>query len=274
MPEIVDEPQVVDEKVATLAELINNASHVVVHCGAGISTTAGIPDFRGPNGVWTLEKKGIKSETTISFETAKPTYTHMALKALVEAQKVHFIISQNIDGLFLKTGIQRRYLAELHGNFYLDECNVCGTRYIRNSPSPTMGLKVSAQPCSRPGRPCRGLLRDTILDWEDALPESELEGAESNALTADLSICLGSSLQINPAGRLPFIRRKGKTENRKTAIVNLQKTKYDKKAHVVIHDYVDLVMKAVCEKLNVKVEPYSEENDLTIFEDGPLRVWK
>lgn len=80
---------------------------------------------RGPNGVWTLEKEGKKPDVNVSFADAKPTKTHIILKKLVENNKVHYIVSQNIDGLHLKSGLQRKYLAELHGNMFIDECNVC-----------------------------------------------------------------------------------------------------------------------------------------------------
>lgn len=80
---------------------------------------------RGPNGVWTLEKEGKRPTTNISFADAVPTKTHMILKKLVECNKVHYIVSQNIDGLHLKSGLSRKHLAELHGNMFIDECNLC-----------------------------------------------------------------------------------------------------------------------------------------------------
>lgn len=86
--------------------------------------------FRGPNGVWTLEKQGKKPSTNVSFADAKPTKTHMILKKLVECNKVQYVVSQNIDGLHLKSGLSRKHLAELHGNMFVDECNVC-KRYRR-----------------------------------------------------------------------------------------------------------------------------------------------
>ncbi|KAI8434093.1 hypothetical protein MSG28_012238 [Choristoneura fumiferana] len=110
-----------NKKCDLLAQLLNQSKHVVIHTGAGISTSAGIPDFRGPNGVWTLEKKGKKPSINVSFADAKPTKTHLILKKLIECKKVHYIVSQNIDGLHLKSGLARKYLSELHGNMFVDE---------------------------------------------------------------------------------------------------------------------------------------------------------
>lgn len=87
--------------------MIREAKCIVVHTGAGISTSAGIPDFRGPNGVWTLEKQGKKSETTMTFELAQPTTTHMALVTMVKAKIIQLVISQNVDNLHLKSGLPR-----------------------------------------------------------------------------------------------------------------------------------------------------------------------
>lgn len=101
------------------------SKHVLCHTGAGISTSAGIPDFRGPNGVWTLEKKGLKPDINISFDNAEPTITHRCLKKLTETNHVKYIITQNIDGLHLKSGIPRDSISELHGNMFVEKCNTC-----------------------------------------------------------------------------------------------------------------------------------------------------
>lgn len=81
--------------------------------------------YRGPNGVWTLEKKGEKPKTNISFEDAIPSKCHMALKALLDAGYIKYIVSQNIDGLHLRSGVERKNLAELHGNMFVENCNKC-----------------------------------------------------------------------------------------------------------------------------------------------------
>ena len=294
LPEIFDEPSDVDEKVKLLAKWIKESSHTVLVVGAGLSTSAGIPDFRGPKGIWTLEKleektssrkKKLKTDEVtikqeevneekeekpkVSLETAKPTLSHLVIKALVDAKYVHYIISQNIDGLFLKTGIQRKHLAEVHGNFYLDECNLCFSRFIRNTPSTTMALKVSDVPCPRVERPCRGFLRDTVLDWEHELPVCELEPSEKHVKKSDLVICLGTTLQINPIGSLPFVGKKGPGVSRKVVIVNLQKTRFDKKADLIIHEYLDKVCKQLCDLLDMQP---ALPDDLTC--KGTFVAWK
>ncbi|CAI8042501.1 NAD-dependent protein deacetylase Sirt6 [Geodia barretti] len=129
LPEEFDSPDKLTEKVRVLAELLSTAKHVVVHTGAGISTAAGIPDFRGPRGVWTLEKQGKKVEATTRFEDATPTLTHKALVRLVERGVVKCIVSQNVDGLHLKSGLPRDHLAELHGNVFMEKCDKCKRYY-------------------------------------------------------------------------------------------------------------------------------------------------
>ena len=122
------------------------------------------------------EKKGLKPNISISWDDAKPTKTHMAIAKLVTEDKVKFVISQNIDGLHLRSGIPRSNLAELHGNMFVDECSVCKNMFVRSSASSTVGRKLSDMPCkSINRRPCRkGKLRDFVLDWEDELPDEDL----------------------------------------------------------------------------------------------------
>ena len=133
----------VQRKVKKLKNWIQESKHTVIFTGAGVSTSAGIPDFRGPKGVWTLEKKGLKPDMNVSWDDAKPTKTHMAISKLVEQKMTKFVISQNIDGLHLRSGIPRIYLAELHGNMFVDECTICKKMYVRSSASTTVGRKIS-----------------------------------------------------------------------------------------------------------------------------------
>lgn len=82
-------------------------------------------NFRGPRGVWTLEAKGEKPDISTDFNEAVPTITHMAITKLVEKGKVKYVISQNIDGLHLRSNLGRKYLSELHGNMFIEQCNHC-----------------------------------------------------------------------------------------------------------------------------------------------------
>ncbi|XP_062534574.1 NAD-dependent protein deacetylase Sirt6-like isoform X2 [Armigeres subalbatus] len=270
VPEIFDDDEIVEKKCEQLAKLILSAKHVVVHTGAGISTSAGIPDFRGPKGVWTLEKKGEKPSINVSFDEALPTKTHMGLKTLVEAGFVKYIISQNIDGLHLRSGLQRKYLAELHGNMFIEQCLKCRRQYVRNKPAPTVGKKLTGELCkgTKNSRACRGgNLIDNILDWEHDLPESDLDLAFMHSTLADLNICLGTTLQIVPSGNLPL---RNKRYGGKLVICNLQPTKHDKRADLKISTYVDTIIEKIAKRLGVEIPNYTKELDPTKAEPCSL----
>ncbi|XP_037824968.1 NAD-dependent protein deacetylase Sirt6 [Lucilia sericata] len=258
----------VEEKVAKLVELLQSAKHVVVHTGAGISTTAGIPDFRGPKGVWTLEEKGEKPNLNISFNDAVPTITHMALRSLIAKGYVQYIVSQNIDGLHLKSGLPRRCLSELHGNIFIEQCNKCRRQFVRSSASETVGQKLCGGPCRRE---CRGgMLLDNVLDWEHDLPERDLDLALMHSTLADLNITLGTTLQIIPSGNIPL---KNKKHGGKLVICNLQPTKHDKKADLVINTYVDDILTKVCKRLGIEVPPYDPLEDPTKTPNDHNQEW-
>uniref|UniRef100_A0A8C4I5Y0 NAD-dependent protein deacylase sirtuin-6 n=1 Tax=Dicentrarchus labrax TaxID=13489 RepID=A0A8C4I5Y0_DICLA len=254
LPEMFDNPEEMKAKAETLAQLIKESQYLVVHSGAGISTSAGIPDFRGPKGVWTLEEKGESPRFDTTFEDARPSLTHMALLGLQRAGYLKYLISQNVDGLHVRSGFPRDMLSELHGNMFVEECEKCGRQYVREKVIGVMGLKPTGRYCevvrSRGLRACRGKLISTILDWEDALPDRDLNKADDASRRADLALTLGTSLQIKPSGDLPLLtKRKGG----KLAIVNLQPTKHDKHAYLRINGYVDEVMKQVMELLGLDI---------------------
>ncbi|KAK5859836.1 hypothetical protein PBY51_021360 [Eleginops maclovinus] len=254
LPEMFDSPEQLKANVETLAQLIKDSQYLVVHSGAGISTSTGIPDFRGPKGVWTLEQNGESPHFETTFEDARPSLTHMALLGLQRAGYLKYLISQNVDGLHVRSGFPRDRLSELHGNMFVEECEKCGRQYVREKVIGVMGLKPTGRYCdvvrSRGLRACRGKLISTILDWEDALPERDLNKAEDASRRADLALTLGTSLQIKPSGDLPLItKRKGG----KLVIVNLQRTKHHKQAHLLIHNYVDEVMKQLMELLGLDI---------------------
>ncbi|XP_046857359.1 NAD-dependent protein deacetylase Sirt6-like isoform X2 [Xenia sp. Carnegie-2017] len=227
-PELFDSEEELASKIIELSKLIKECKHLVFHTGAGISTSCGIPDFRGPKGVWTLEAKGEKPKFDVTFKSAAPTLTHMAMVELEREGYLKFVVSQNVDGLHLKSGFPRCKLAELHGNMFVQKCEKCHRNYLFGDPVETVGLK-------RTGKQCFG-------------------GRRGKCRVADLSVCLGTSLQINPSGNLPVQTVKN---GGKLVIINLQKTKHDKKAHLVIHAYVDQVMEGLARLLNFTIPPYT-----------------
>ncbi|MGH0179926.1 UNVERIFIED_CONTAM: hypothetical protein FKN15_002889 [Acipenser sinensis] len=199
----------------------------------------------GPNGVWTMEEKGLTPRFDTTFEEARPSSTHLALLALQRSGSLKYLVSQNVDGLHVRSGFPSTHLAllalqrsgslkylvsqnvdglhvrsgfprdllsELHGNMFVEECIKCGKQYVRDAVVGTMGLKPTGRLCdvpkSRGLRACRGKLRDTILDWEDSLPDRDLNRADEACRSADLAVTLGTSLQIKPSGNLPLLTKR------------------------------------------------------------------
>ncbi|XP_062184481.1 NAD-dependent protein deacetylase SRT1 isoform X2 [Phragmites australis] len=252
MPEIFDTPDLLQNKIEELAVMVQKSKHLVVFTGAGISTSSGIPDFRGPKGVWTLQRAGKGApNASLPFHRAVPSLTHMALVELERAGLLKFVISQNVDSLHLRSGFPREKLAELHGNSFKEICPCCKTEYLRDFEIETVGLKDTPRRCS--DKNCGARLKDTVLDWEDALPPDEMNSAKEHCRTADLVLCLGTSLQITPACNMPLLSMKN---GGRVAIVNLQATPKDKRASLVIHGLVDKVIAGVMSMLNLRIPPY------------------
>ena len=105
---------------------------VVFFTGAGLSTAADIPDYRGPNGVWTRRDKGLPPLKSRGLEGASPTYGHRVMAAMLQKNMAQYIVSQNVDCLHLKSGVPESKLAELHGNSFKETCQDCNTSYLRD----------------------------------------------------------------------------------------------------------------------------------------------
>lgn len=141
-------------------------------------------------------------------------------------------ITQNVDGLHKRAGLTRNKHASVHGCCFTEKCETCGAEFFRDFEMEN----ISFQPTGRRCTLCTGVLRDTLLDWEDPLPVDDLERAYKECeKPGTLVLCLGTSLRIQPIGDLPL-------EAEKFVIVNLQKTPHDERATLVIRGPVDEVM--------------------------------
>lgn len=252
LPENFDSKRALAVKLKRLGDMVAASKHFVIMTGAGISTSAGIPDFRGPHGVWTKEKERTKpSKKTISqskrkrhdqssnsaagmdFSKARPTLTHRAISKLASVGTLKFCITQNVDGLHRRSGLSRNKHAALHGCAFTETCVSCQTEHFRDQDVGGMSFQPTGRVCGLEG--CQGNLHDTLLDWEDALPEDDFERAELECDASDLVLCLGTSLRIEPAGSLP-------TRAKQFVIVNLQITPKDDESALIIRAPVDEVM--------------------------------
>ena len=267
-PEVQEASSNVAAKARELARLIAGSQHFVAFTGAGISTSTGIPDFRGPNGVWTKQRRGEElPRASIPFEHARPSLTHQALLALQRAGRLKYLVSQNVDSLHLRSGFPREQIAELHGNCFAERCARCQREFVRDFEVGSVGFKPTGRKCVS----CFGPLHDHCLDWDNALPEDELEQAERHSSKADLALCLGTSLVITPARDIPLrvlSKRKHKPAGGKLAIANLQATPLDRRAAIVVHAPVDELMARVMGHLNLPIPAYTRTDVMCVSHEA------
>ena len=200
-----------------LVSLLREARRIVVFTGAGISTGSGIPDFRGPGGVWTrrqpvlyddfmsshqarVEHWDYKLEGWEAFRDAKPNAVHRAIVDLESAGKLRKLITQNIDGLHQKAGSTDAVMVELHGTNTRVECQTCLERS-----DPQAHFDVFARTRRPPVCECGGFLKPATISFGQRLRSDDLQAAEEAAADADLAVALGSSLSVNPAASMPLV---------------------------------------------------------------------
>ena len=240
-------------KVKKVAELLKNSKHCIVFTGAGISTSADIPDFRGPKGVWTKEEKKEKIEYGSDIVETHPTFCHYALTELAKRNYIKFLVTTNMDGLHWRSGFPLHMYEELHGSAYTEHCIHCHKHYQRNEEvirgSPD---HLTDNICDF----CHKKLMDTIVNFNDTY-RNPLEGNivyfQSNQ--ADLVITLGTSCFVQPAASYPekvvlsenanAKKKLGKEGN--LVLVNLQATPLDEYCSVrcfcETDVFADLLMK-------------------------------
>lgn len=253
----------VAEKAETLANLIKHSKHLIAFTGAGISTSAGIPDFRGPDGNWTLRAQGRPRTEAADTLKAMPTPSHMALVALQDRGLLRYVVSQNCDGLHRRSGIAPGTISELHGNSNREHCRDCGKDYIRDFRA--VGTYQKGDDDHATGRKCAvcgGVLLDTIINFGESLPERALALAREHASKADICLVLGSSLTVTPANEIP--ETVGERKGAKLVICNLQKTPIDNLCETRVFSEADTLMQMLMEKLDIPIPPFILERRLSI----------
>jgi mono-ADP-ribosyltransferase sirtuin 6 len=247
-----------EEKIETAAQWIAEAEHFVAFTGAGISTSSGLPDFRGPDGVWTRRDKGLPPpKMDVSWDEVTPNAGHYALVDLLEMGKLKYLISQNVDGLHAKSGIPFDKMSELHGNMYFMKCLNCGKKMTFEEAGwdkTRWGKGYRTTPVQK-GQPkcpeCNGRLISSIVNFGDPLPEDELYEAYKHSEKSDVFFVIGSSLVVSPAANMPGIAKKN---GAKLIILNLQETPYDDIADLRFFEDINKVLLPIVEKVKDMLE--------------------
>jgi NAD-dependent deacetylase len=220
-----------EQHIEKIARWIVKYENLVAFTGAGISTDSGIPDFRGPDGVWTRRDAGLPTPGwRVPPGQVQPNASHLALVELQRLGKLQFLITQNTDNLHRRSGIRPELLAELHGNGQLMRCLGCDRLYTRQEVEwdPERwgpGYRTQRLAAGQPACPaCGGRLISSVVNFGDPLPEKELALAERHARDCDLMLVLGSSLVVEPAASLVGLALRS---GARVVLVNQGETPYD-----------------------------------------------
>jgi NAD-dependent deacetylase len=241
--------------------MVRKAKAIAVLTGAGISTDSGIPDFRGPNGLWTKNPAAEKMATLSHYVadpevrrnawrsrrdhpawTAQPNDAHHALVDLERSGRLVGIVTQNIDGLHQKAGSAPSKVIEIHGTVHEAECLSCDRRIPMSQALARVDAGEEDPACAD----CGGILKSATISFGQPLVPAVLEAAVDAATSCDLFIAIGSSLTVHPAARLGQV---AVDHGAQLVIVNAQPTPYDGLAAVVLRDPIGDVVPALVSSL-------------------------
>ena len=240
------------------AAIVAGSKRIVALTGAGISTDSGIPDFRGPQGVWTRNPKAERMSDIryyvadpevrrLSWQSrlqhpawhAVPNSGHRALVDLERAGRLHALITQNIDGLHQLAGSSPALVIEVHGTVREVMCMQCGWR----GPMSDALDRVRAGEADPPCQHCGGILKSATISFGQPLVPEVIERAMRAAEQADLLLSVGTSLQVYPiAGVVPAARAAGA----RVVIVNGEPTPFDGLADAVFRAPIADVLPPLC----------------------------
>ncbi len=243
--------------IEALAALLDRAAQILVFTGAGISTASGIPDYRGPQGVWTTRRPVFYQEFLVSeearasywrqkledheeFAAARPNAVHHAIVALEEMGKISMVVTQNVDGLHRMAGTTPERLVEIHGSNAEVECQSCGRR---TEPEPHLAEFAETGRCPRCG--CGGFLKSATISFGQNLRSADMMRARAAAEKSDLVLALGSSLVVYPAADIPLHAVRNGADY---VVINRGETEHDRNPQVTLRiegDVMDVVPAAV-----------------------------
>jgi NAD-dependent deacetylase len=247
------------DKILEVASLLRQSNHAVALTGAGISTESGIPDFRGPDGLWKkydpFKVASIEAfmgdpagywkralERKLSTD-AEPNEGHRALAELEKIGRLKVVITQNVDGLHQKAGCKD--VIELHGTVRTAHCLECGKRYPREEVVSWVEKGELPPRCKE----CGGIIKSDTVLFGESLPSDVISRAMEEARKCDVMLVLGSSLVVYPAASLPDIAIQS---GARIVILNMEATEKDWIAEVVLHGKIGEILPKIVEEIKRK----------------------
>ena len=241
-------------ELSTIAQWIRQSDRVVALTGAGISTESGIPDFRGPNGLWTkdpmaeklshidhymkdpdIRRRAWRARLEHPSWTATPNRGHVALAELETKGRLQTLITQNIDGLHQKAGSSSEATIEIHGTIREVLCMSCGER----APMERALDRVKAGEEDPDCRTCGGILKSATISFGQSLVPTDLERAQKAASGCDMFLAIGTSLGVYPVAYLPQFALSAGAQ---LAVFNGEPTPFDSVAHAIVRKPLGAVL--------------------------------
>jgi NAD-dependent deacetylase len=242
---------------SAILALVEQARRIVVLTGAGISTESGIPDFRGPQGLWTKNPKAERLSDIHAYMSdpevrrlswqsrldhpawrAEPNAGHRALVALEHRSKLHALVTQNIDGLHQRAGSSPDKVIEVHGTVHEAVCMSCSWRGPMQAVLERVRAGEPDPPCAR----CGGILKSATISFGQPLVPHVIDRAMRASVQADLFFAVGTSLQVYPvAGAVSLAKDAGAG----LVIVNAEPTPFDGIADAVVRDPIGEALPAM-----------------------------
>jgi len=244
----------VTEGLATIAAWLRDADQIIVLTGAGISTESGIPDFRGPQGLWTknpeaekmatlsyyvgdaeVRKRSWRNRIESPMFQADPNAGHVALAELERKARLHTLVTQNVDGLHQAAGTTPESVIEIHGNVHSAKCLSCGWRGTMDEVLDRVRAGEDDPVCLG----CGGILKSATISFGENLVPEDLNRAQRAAAGADLFLAIGTSLTVYPAAALPEITL---SAGGRLVVMNAEPTPFDEVAAAVVREQLGEVL--------------------------------